>query len=508
MPASPATESDHARPDHATPVRPPIDPDMAYDAIVVGSGSGGLTAAAGLARFGQRVLLVERHLVGGDCTNVGCIPSKALLHLAGTVHPVTSPPEPDWTGRAGKAPDESPAVLARVRHRRTHLRDHEEVEFSGVDGIDLRFGNARLTGEGTVHVTQPDGSAVDMAADNVIVATGSRPRTLAIPGVPSERMLTNEDLFEIDEAPERMVVVGAGAVGLEMADAFTRMGTEVVVLEAASQVLPGLLSDTAAVAHAALAAKGIDLRPGLVAHAWEPTTGGLRIGPPGGAPTATIDAVDRVLVAIGRVANTDGLGLDDAGVATDDADRIRVDDRGRTSAQGVWAIGDVATTGGSTHAAGAWGRRVVQSIVYPLLPAGAAPARPAVVFTDPEIATVGAQPERPAADVRRFTIDLSGLDRAYTDEVDDAIMVVDVRKFSGRIVGASIVGPRAGELVATIGLLMLADVGLHRLVHMVMPYPTWSEAFRRLEDEWMAIALPRIHRDLASWARARLPGRP
>ena len=483
--------------------RPLIDPDRDHDAIVIGSGSGGLTAAVGLARFGRRVLLLERGQVGGDCTNVGCIPSKSLLHLAGLPRDAAVPvSHPD--GTSSPTADRSPAMLARVRHRRDHLRDHEEVEFGSMDGIDLRFGHARLMGATTVAVTQPDGSVVTVTARDVVVATGSRPRTVPVPGLPEDRMLTNENLFELERAPRRMVIVGAGAVGLEMADAFTRMGTDVVVLEAADQVLPGLVPAAARVAEASLRDRGIDLRPGLVAQSWDPASNGVRIGPAEGVTTATIEDVDHVLVAVGRTPNTADLGLDEAGVILAEDGRIRVDHRGRTSAPHVWAIGDVATTGGTTHAANARGRRVVQSIVAPLLPTGRRPLEPAVVFTDPEIASIGHQPPRVPDDVRRLTVELTELDRAWTDEVDHGIMLVDVRKFTGRIVGATIVGPRAGELIATVGLLMQADVGLHRLVHMVMPYPTWSEAFRALEDEWMAIALPQVHRDFASWARARL----
>lgn len=393
--------------------------------------------------------------------------------------------------------------MSHVRARRDGLRDDEEVDFSERENIDLHFGHASLTGGTAVAVAQPDGSVVEVTAENLILATGSSPRLLPVDAAPTDRILDNESLFELESAPGRLVVIGAGAVGLETAAAFTRMGTRVTVLEAADQILPGLLPEVATVARSALTSTGIDLRPGLVAHRWDDDANGVVIGPMDGEAVETVPDVDAILLAVGRTPNTHGLGLGGANIQTAEDGRVQVDHRGRTNVEGVWAVGDLATTGATTHAAGSWGRRVVQSIVFPMLPAGKEPIQPTVVFTSPEIAAIGTLPTTTPPDVHRFTVDLASLDRAYTDEVAHTTMVVDVRRFSGRITGAAFVAPRASELVATVALLMHADVGLHRLVNMVMPYPTWSEAFRALEDQWMATALPQMHTDAGRWASTR-----
>ncbi len=460
-----------------------------YDAIVIGSGSGGLTAAIGLSRFGKQVLMVEKSLVGGDCTNFGCIPSKVLLHNSADV---------------AKAADPQ-AVLAKVRERRDHLEAHERAEFSNSEGITLIFGTATLVAANRVSVTANDTGEVSVyEAENIVVSTGSKPRRITIPGLPEDRSLTNEEIFELEKPPARLAIVGAGPIGLEMALAFTRLGTEVIVLEAQPHIAPNALPEASAVLAQALSGQGVDLRPGLTPADYDPASRSLRIGPFKQPPTETIADVDAVLVAIGRVPNSEGLGLETVGVERDDRGYIVTDSKSATNVDGVWAVGDVTTRGGTTHMANAWGRRLIQAIALPLLPLGSEPQTPAVIFTSPELATIGSQPSEVPDDVRRITIDLAEVDRAFTDEVEHGILIVDVRRFSGAVLGATIVGPRAGEMITTFSLAMKNDIAFHKWYGTVYAYPTYGDAISRAVDAYVAEASSEWKSDVGKWTGGRL----
>lgn len=457
------------------------------DAIVIGAGSGGLTVAVGLSSFGKRVRLIERADVGGDCTNVGCIPSKALLHA--------SVEQSDRTGAQ---------ILAHVRERRDHLRDEETEHFGGVDKIDLQFGTARLVAPGVVKVLAADGSTETIEAKHIVIATGSKARRLPIDGLPEHRYLTNVELFEEATPPSRLVIVGAGPIGVEMATAFRRLGTEVVVLDAAPQILPAMLPEAAAVVHRALEKQGVDLRPGLVAKRFDETTQTLHVGPLDGEATQSIAGIDRVLMAVGRVPNSSDLGIEDLGIELDRGGRIVVNAKGESTLERVWAVGDVSTEGGTTHIANAWGRRIIKAIIAPPAPAGPKPLHPAVTFASPEAATIGVQPVEVASDVRRITYDFSKADRSFTDEVEDGVIIVDVRRFSGKILGATIVGPRAGELISTFSLAMTAGVKLQKWYPVVWPYPAYSDALGAVVDDFMLQHLKNLHKDFPRWLWARL----
>lgn len=456
------------------------------DAIVIGAGSGGLTVAVGLSSFGKRVRLIEKGDFGGDCTNVGCIPSKALLHA--TAEP------------AGRRNAE---ILAHVRNRRDRLRNEETEHFGSTEGIDLQFGTARILGIGRVEVVGSNGRTEIVEAEHVVVATGSRARRLTIDGLPEERYLTNEELFEETEAPTKLVIVGAGPIGMEMATAFRRLGTEVVVLDAAPQILPAMLPAAAAVVQRAMEDAGVAIRPGLVARSFDESTQTLHIGPVDGGATQSIAGVDRVLIAVGRVPNAEDLGLDELGVEFDHG-RIVVNAKGRSNVDNIWAVGDVSTEGGTTHIANAWGRRVIKAIVFPPAPAGAKPLHPAVTLSDPEAASIGSQPVDVPSHVRRITYDFSKADRSFTDEVDDGVIIVDVRRFSGTILGATVVGPRAGELISTFSLAMTAGVKLQKWYAVVWPYPAYSDALGAVVDDFMLEHLKNLHRDFPRWLWGRI----
>ncbi len=456
-------------------------------AIVIGSGSGGLTVAIGLARIGRSAILVEDHYVGGDCTNVGCIPSKSLLHHA--ADGVLAPAE----------------ALNQVRASRNALRDHEtELVKTGTERLDFRVGRGRLLSPGRVEITAPDGSTEIVEAPNVVVATGSRPRALEIAGLPPELLLTNNNLFELETAPKHLAIIGGGPIGVEMATAFRRMGSQVTIVEFLPQILTQMLPEAAVIVHRSLEAMGVRIVVSAKATSFEPSTGTLVAEPVGNAePVAPISGVDAVLVSVGRLPNSENLGLEDLDVAMDTGGRIVIDDKGRTNVAGLWACGDVTDRGGTTHAAGAWGRRILRAMVSGPLPLPDVPQMPAAVFGDPEAAWIGVQPAEVPSDVRRITVDTSDIDRSYTDEAGAGIVIVDVRRFTGKILGATIVGPRAGELIGTVSLSMKNDVPFHKWYGTVWPYPTYSDGLSRAVDAYIAEALPSVHKDAVRWAAGR-----
>lgn len=366
-----------------------------------------------------------------------------------------------------------------------------------MDGIELRYGRAELLAPGRIRVTPDDGPPWEAAADHVVVATGSSPVRLDVPGLPTDRLVTNLELFELEQVPKGLAIIGGGAVGAEMAVAFRRLGATVSIVEAAERILPGLLPVVSETVARSLSERGIEVITGATATGYDAETGRL-------VHSAGSVEADRVLMAVGRRPNTEGLGLSRLGVELDETGRIITDGRGRTNVAGLWAVGDVADTGGSTHMAGAWGRRVFQSIAYPRLPVGAEPPVVSGVVTEPEVATIGIQPEMPPPDVERITVDGTAVDRVYTDEVDHALLVVDVRRFTGTVLGATVVGPRAGEVLLPFSLAMRAGVPFHRFYGMVVPYPSHGDIVTAAVHRYLSATLPELPRRFGSWATGRL----
>lgn len=449
------------------------------DAIVIGAGSGGLTVAVGLASFGKRVALIESREVGGDCTNVGCVPSKALLHAA----------------RVG-----TPDPFTHVRAIRDRLRDQETNEFEHHDNIELLRGNATLTALGTVTVACPDGSKVHLEAPNVVVATGSTPIVPNIEGL-DRGLLTNEQLFEIDTVPAHLVILGGGTIAVEMATAFSNLGSQVTIVEAAARILPAETPEASAILSAALGDRGVVIHTGVTAARFAPEQGTLHL-----SDGTEIHRVDAVLAAVGRRPRTDGLGIEGLGVELDRG-RIATDAWGRTNRPGIWAVGDVSNQSATTHGANAVGRRTVRAIALPRLPTiGREPHVPTAVFSDPGVASVGyplAIVERrwPSGARCRIRIDLSGLDRGLTDDVRHGAVIVDVERFTGRLLRATIVGPAASEAIGIFTLAFDRRISMHRLFTMVHPYPTFASAIGKVADEFTRTTLRNPLREFAAWLR-------
>lgn len=462
-----------------------------FHTIVIGAGSGGLTVAVGLANFGKPVALVEALHVGGDCTNVGCVPSKTLIHQA------------EKRGAADAA-----GALAEVRRKRDALRERETHEFGELPNLRLIFGRARLVSAAQVSVTSPAGGERVLTAQNVVIATGARPRRIAIPGLPADRALTNESVFEIPAAPRHLAIIGGGVIGVELAFAFRKLGSHVTMVDMAPRVLTRHLPEAAHAIEEALRAKGVALHLGAAVHSYDEANQSLRIERAG--HVTVLGGVDHALVAVGRERNVEGLGLEAAGVRFSARDGIVTDSYGRTNVPGIYAIGDVTATSAFTHSANAQGRRVVQRIAFPWLPARSPePFYPSATFSDPEVATAGMS-QREIAEryhpkrVKRIRVDLpTQTDRGYTDDVQQGFIIVDALRLTGKILSVTIVGPRASEMISLFSLAIQERISLYKLYRVVYPYPTFSSGIQRVADVFLRETLTGLRGELGAYLRYR-----
>lgn len=480
-----------------------------FHTIVIGAGAGGLTVAVGLARLGRPVALVEGGAVGGDCTNVGCIPSKTLIELARRVS-ASAPAE-----RAAAAA----AALARTRAERDALREHEERWLSDMPNLTLLRGHARLqAGDAvatTVLVRGSDGAEQLLTAPRVVLATGSRPVVPDVAGLADgmrgadPAVLTNASVFELAAPPAGLAVLGAGAIGCELAFAFARLGSRVSLIELADRVLPASEAAASAVVRERLERLGVAVYTDTAASAFDAAASRLtlRHARAGATPSErSLVGVERVLVAVGRAPAGDDLGLDEAGVRRDGRGAVIVDGAYRTTRAGVYAIGDLIG-GAFTHVANHHGRRLVRSLTLPL---PLLPARdyPSVAFTEPEVAQIGptlAELRRrwPDALLAVHTVDLPSTDRGRTAALEDGFVQLVAMRLTGRLLAATVVAPQASEMLPLLAWAQRRRLTLWQLSRQVVAYPALGEAVRQAADAFVFSSLPRLHHELATYLRWR-----
>jgi pyruvate/2-oxoglutarate dehydrogenase complex dihydrolipoamide dehydrogenase (E3) component len=482
-------------------VRPPDwanpPPAARYHLVVVGAGTAGLVAAAGAAGLGARVALVERHLMGGDCLNVGCVPSKALLRAARAWADVR---------RAGdfgiRVPDGARVdfgdVMARMRRLRASISPNDSAARFRALGVDVFLGDGRFTGRDTLEV----GGAV-LRFRRALVATGARAAVPAIPGLVEIGYLTNETVFDLTALPPRLAVIGAGPIGCELAQAFARFGATVMLVDRGPQVLGREDRDTAARIEQALAGDGVRLRLDSTVSRVERGPGGEAVLHVAGAGAAGTVAVDAILVGAGRAPNVEGLGLPAAGVDVDARVGVRVDDRLRTTNRRIFAAGDVCSAAKFTHHADAQARIVIRNALFLGRARAGALTVPRCTYTDPEVAHVGLSERQAQARgiaVRTFVQELHEVDRAVLDGETEGFVKVHVRRGTDRIVGATIVARHAGEMLPELTLAIARGVGLGALAGVIHAYPTQADAIRKLGDAYQRTRLtPRIRRLLRAW---------
>lgn len=439
-----------------------------YDIAVIGAGSGGLSVAAAAAQFGRRVVLFERGRMGGDCLNYGCVPSKALLYAASRAQTVRD--AGNYGIAAGTPEIDYAAVMAHVRRAIAAIAPHDSQErFEGL-GVTVVRQPARFRDAETI---EADGIAY--RARRIVIATGSRPAIPPIPGLAGVPFFTNETLFENTARPAHLVIIGGGPIGLEMAQAHRRLGSRVTVVEA---IKPLAKDDPelAAVALAALTREGVDIRAETKVLAVAAMADGIAVDTDGGRIEGT-----HLLVAAGRKPNIEDLNLEAAGIAFS-ARGITVDDRQRTSNARIFAIGDVAGGLQFTHVAAHQAGLVIRQALFRLPAKMNAGIVPWVTYTDPEVAQIGLTEAEARArhgdGIRIVRWAFAENDRAQAEGRTDGLVKVVIGK-RGRILGAGVAGPLAGEIIQTWALAVQKGLRIKDVASMLPPYPTRGEANRR-----------------------------
>lgn len=483
-------------PDRANPA-----PADRYNLVVIGAGSAGLVTAAGAAGLGARVAIVERRLLGGDCLNVGCVPSKALIRCARAAGEARRAAE--FGVRTDGVQVDFGAVMERMRRLRAGISPHDSVErFSGM-GIDVFLGDATFVDRSTVRV----GDTVLRFA-RAVIASGARAAAPSIAGIEHADVLTNETLFSLTELPRRLVVIGAGPIGCEMAQAFARFGSEVTLVEAGPRILSREDGDAAAIIDAALRGDGVrvltDAGVERLERSGSTRSVHLRLKDHG----AIAVEADQVLVGVGRRPNLEGLGLDAAGVEHDERRGVVVDDFLRTSNRNIYAAGDICSALKFTHLAEAHARMAIQNALFFGRARVSRLVVPWCTYTDPELAHVGASPAEAKArgiDVRSFRVEMSSNDRARLDGDDEGFAVVHTRAGSDRILGATVVARHAGDLIGPIVQAMTLGIGLKGIGKVIHPYPTQGDVVRRVADAYarsrLTPTVAGIFRRVMAWRR-------
>jgi pyruvate/2-oxoglutarate dehydrogenase complex dihydrolipoamide dehydrogenase (E3) component len=454
---------------------------LKVDLVVIGAGSGGLSVAAGASQLGLKVVLFEKGEMGGDCLNYGCVPSKALIAAADKAHQARSP----GLGIGASEPGvDFAAVMAHVHQAIATIAPVDSQErFEGL-GVRVIRAAARFVDARTVV-----GGDVRVKARKIVIATGSRAAVPPIPGLETTPYLTNETIFELAERPRRLIVLGGGPIGVELGQAFRRLGSEVVIVEAAD-ILGREDPEAAEVVLAQLRSDGVELRPGAKVVRVESGADGpvLVVSGPGGE---TQIAGSHLLIAVGRQPSTGGLDLEKAGIEYD-SKGIRTDRSLRSSNRRVYAVGDVAGRGQFTHLAGAHASLFVRRAIFALPVDADALAVPRVTYCDPELAAIGLSEAEArkvhGRDVRVETFPFDENDRALAEgDVRGFGKLVTTRK--GKVLGVTLVGRHAGDHIHVWSLALASKLKLSALTGMIAPYPTRGEIGKRLAGKWYTPAL-------------------
>ena len=465
------------------------EPPERFDLVVVGAGSAGLITAAVAAGLGARTAIIERHYLGGDCLNVGCVPSKGVIRGARMVADARRAARELGLPLATDAQPDFGAAMARMRRLRAQI-SHEDAAGRYRDelGVQVFLGDARFTSRDRVEV-----GGQTLRFKRAVVATGARPTLPPIPGLDEAGALTNETIFNLTERPRRLGVIGGGPIGCELAQAFQRLGCEVVLMDMSPHVLPREDADAAAVVQDRLREEGVRLMLGVSIDGVEKNGNEKLVRVSGAEGRAESVPVDELLVAAGRAPNVEGLGLESAGVDHDARAGVRVDDFLRTSNPRIFAAGDVCMDWKFTHAADAAAKIVVQNALFALGPFGRKKlsdlVMPWCTYTDPEIAHVGRYEREIAEGCDTYTVPLSDVNRAVLDGDAEGFVRVHVRRGKDEILGATIVAAHAGEMISEVTLAMVNGLGLGRFLDVIHPYPTQAEGIKRAAGLWVRTRL-------------------
>jgi pyruvate/2-oxoglutarate dehydrogenase complex dihydrolipoamide dehydrogenase (E3) component len=472
------------------------EPASRYNLVVIGAGTAGLIAAAGAAGLGAKVALIERERMGGDCLNAGCVPSKALIRAARAYADVRRARDYGVGVPTGARVDFA-ATMERMRWLRADLSVKDSTKRFRDLGVDLFIGEGRFSGPDSIRVEDET-----LRFSRAVIATGSRAIAPPIPGLIETGFLTNETIFSLTRLPKRLVVIGAGPLGCELAQAFSRFGADVALLEAESGILPREDRDAAEIVKGALLRDGIEIIEScrikrIAANGCEKMVH-LEFG---GASREM--ACDEILVGAGRGPVVEGLNLEAAGVEYDHRTGVKVDDHLGTTNPRIFAAGDVCSPYKFTHVSDAMARIVIRNALFLGRERVSALTIPWCTYTDPEIAHVGLY-EHDArirgVKVKTFVQPLCEVDRAVLDGEADGFVKIHLPERGDRILGATVVARHAGEMISELTLAMVGKLGLSTIVRTIHPYPTQAEAIRKIGDAYNRTRLtPRVSWLLRQW---------
>jgi pyruvate/2-oxoglutarate dehydrogenase complex dihydrolipoamide dehydrogenase (E3) component/uncharacterized membrane protein YdjX (TVP38/TMEM64 family) len=474
-------------------------PAAKYNLVVIGGGTAGLVSAAGAAGLGARVALIERSLLGGDCLNVGCVPSKGVIRAARAVFDSCN--GGDFGVHAnGACGVDFAAAMERMRRLRAGISGHDSAERFRKLGVDVYIGNGVFTASDAVEI---DGRRLHF--DRAVIATGARAAELPIPGLKETGYYTNETVFTLSELPRRLVVIGAGPIGCELAQSLRRFGSDVTIITDGAEILPKEDRDAAAVLRRQLEREGVRIVPQAKIERVSGNGAGKRIAVACSGSIREFDC-DAILVSVGRRPNLEGLALETAGVAFT-RNGVVVDERLRTSNSRIFAAGDVCSQYKFTHAADAMARIVIANALFFARRKVTDLVIPWCTYTDPEIAHVGyyeKDAKAAAYDVATVTESLNHVDRAILDGEDEGFARVHYDRKTGRILGGTLVARHAGEMISELTLAMVAKQTVGTLSSTIHPYPTQAEVLRKIGDAYMRTKLtPMVKKAFNKWLEWR-----
>ncbi len=476
-------------------------PSGRYNMVVIGAGSAGLITAAVAAGLGAKVALIERHFMGGDCLNVGCVPSKGVIRAARTVAEARS------AARYGlQIPEDAEvdfaAVMERMRGVRARISKADAVaRYQNELGVDVYLGDAHFVGRDAIEV-----GGATLHFRRACIAAGARAAAPPLEGLADAGYLTNETIFNLTERPRRLGVIGAGPIGCELSQAFRRLGSEVTIFDRAEHVLAREDADAAEIVQRHFVEEGVRLELGVRIEKIERRGDEkvIRIEGPGGSREC---AVDEILVAVGRAPNVEGLDLETAGVEFDERRGVHVNDYLQTANPHIYAAGDICMRLKFTHAADAAAKIVVQNALFFRSAKVSSLVMPWCTYTDPEIAHVGLyehEAHKQGIEIDTFQVGMEEIDRALADGEEDGFIKVHVKKGTDKILGATLVAAHAGELLSEITVAMVHGLGLSKIMKAIHPYPTQAEIIKRVAGAYTrSRATPRVTKLLKGFMRLR-----
>ncbi len=480
-----------------------------YNMVVLGAGTAGLITAVIAAGIGAKVALIEKHLMGGDCLNVGCVPSKGVIRAARAWADLRNASEFGIHVPPGVRYDFD-AAMARMRKLRARISRNDSAQRYAGLGVDVYIGSGRFTGADRIQVEGPAGNRT-LTFAKAAICTGARASAPPTPGLTEAGYLTNETVFSLTELPQRIGVLGAGPIGCELAQSFARFGSQVYLIEALHGIMPNEDRDAAEIVQRRMQRDGVTLLCcGKDMHVGR-TEGGkrLRVDSHGRQYDVT---VDEILVGVGRTPNVEGLGLEAVGVEYDNSG-VKVNGRLQTTNPRIYAAGDVCSRHKFTHAADAMAQIVIQNALFPH-PFGLAYANvdslvmPWCTYTEPEVAHVGMYEKEAKArgiEVETYTYKLEEVDRAVLDGEDEGFARVHIQKGTDRILGATIVAAHAGEMIGEFSVAMKAGAGARTIAGTIHPYPTQAEVIKKAVNLWRKAHFSESQKNILkkwfAWAR-------